>query len=81
MNERFFEPTRSAMSFIASSSGRPSLVSVEHAVELLRRRLGAVVDDRLERLLEAVARLERRRHADEEVGELVLERLRAGDEP
>ena len=47
-----------------------------HAVELLAGRLVALVDDRLDALLEAVAGLERRGERDQQVGELVLEGVR-----
>ncbi len=46
----------------------------QHPLELLARRLDTLVDDRLQGLLEAVAGLERGGDADQEVGQLVLER-------
>ena len=45
----------------------------EHALELLARRLAALVDDALQALLEAVAGLQRGGERDQQVGQLVLE--------
>ena len=45
----------------------------EHALELVRGRLGAFVDDRLDSLAEAVAGFQRRGQRDEHVRQLVLE--------
>ena len=72
-NVKFFEPTRSAMSASASSIGLPSCVSVSTRLNSLGGRLGALVDDRLDALAEAVAGLERRGDRDQQVGQLVLE--------
>ena len=77
-NVKFSEPTRSAMLASASSIGLPSCVSVSTRLNSLRGRLGALLDDRLDALPEAVAGLERRRHRDQQVGQLVLELARRG---
>ena len=45
----------------------------QHALELLRSRLGTLLDSRLDALAERVARLQRRRDRDQQIGQLVLE--------
>ena len=62
----------------ASSIGRPRPASVEHALQLVARRRLASSSDRLEPVLERVARLQRRRDRRQQVGQLILERLRRG---
>ena len=61
----------------ASSIGLPSCVSVSTRLNSLCGRLGALFDDRLDALAEAVARLERRGDRDQQVGQLVLEAAQA----
>ena len=63
-NAKFFEPTRSAISAsaVVHRPAEPRLG--QHPLELLARRRPALVDDGLEPLLEAVARLQRRRERD-----------------
>ena len=73
-NERFFEPTRSAMSSSASSIGRPSRVSVSTRLNSFRGRLDALVDDRLDAPAGSCGPPSARRRRDQEVGQLVLER-------
>ncbi len=48
----------------------------QHALELRRRRRMSLVDDRLQALLERMARLERSGDRDQQIRQLVLERLR-----
>ena len=63
------------MSASASSIGRPSWRLGQHARELLARGRLALVDDGLEALLEAVPRLQRGGEREQDVRQLVLERL------
>ena len=72
-NVKFSEPTRSAMLASASSIGLPSCVSVSTRLNSLGGRLGALLDDGLDALPEAVAGLQRRGDRDQQVGQLVLE--------
>ena len=74
-NSKFFEPMRCAMSTEGLVQRAPETSLGQHALELLACRRLVFVDDALERLPEAVAGLQPRRHGGEHVGQLVFERL------